>query len=95
MTAARGDVFDEQPMPTLDSEALNFPAASESFASVRNLTRHDLEPPFVSGVVASYDETGTQQPAAPPKPARQRAPHAASLLRWSNSAEHLLSHGLT
>lgn len=29
-------------MPELDSEALDFRAASESFASVRRLTRHDL-----------------------------------------------------
>jgi predicted HTH transcriptional regulator len=35
--------FDEQPMPGLDSEALDFRAASESFAGVRRLTRRDLE----------------------------------------------------
>lgn len=29
-------------MPDLDSEAIDFRAASESFASVRRLTRHDL-----------------------------------------------------
>lgn len=38
----RGESFDEQPMPDLDSEALDFRAASESFASFRRLTRHDL-----------------------------------------------------
>jgi hypothetical protein len=38
----RGESFDEQPMPDLDSEALDFRAASESFASVRALTRHDF-----------------------------------------------------
>ncbi len=38
----RGESFDEQPMPDLDSEALDFRAASESFASVRRLARHDL-----------------------------------------------------
>lgn len=40
---ARGEAFDEQPMPDLDSEALDFRAASESFASVRTLSRRDLE----------------------------------------------------
>lgn len=41
--AARGESFDEQPLPDLDSEALDFRAASESFAPLRKLTRHDLE----------------------------------------------------
>ena len=40
---ARGDGFDEQPMPGLDSEAIDFRAASESFAAVRKLARRDLE----------------------------------------------------
>jgi len=40
---ARGEAFDERPMPELDSEALDFRAASESFAPVRKLTRSDLE----------------------------------------------------
>jgi len=40
---ARGEVFDEQPIPELDSEALDFRAASESFAPVRKLRRADLE----------------------------------------------------
>jgi predicted HTH transcriptional regulator len=40
---ARGEAFDERPMPELDSEALDFRAASESFAPVRKLTRADLE----------------------------------------------------
>jgi predicted HTH transcriptional regulator len=40
---ARGEGFDEQPMPGLDSEALDFRAASESFAPVRKLARQDLE----------------------------------------------------
>lgn len=38
----RGESFDEQPMPGLDSEALDFLAASESFAGVRRLARRDL-----------------------------------------------------
>jgi hypothetical protein len=40
---ARGEALDEQPMPGLDSEALDFRAASESFVAVRKLTRRDLE----------------------------------------------------
>ncbi len=39
-----GEAFDEQPVPDLDSEALDFRAASESFADVRELGRRDLEP---------------------------------------------------
>ena len=41
--SARGEAFDEQPMPELDSEALDFRAASESFAPVRKIARRDLE----------------------------------------------------
>lgn len=40
---ARGETFDEQAMPECDSEALDFRAASESFASVRKLKRSDLD----------------------------------------------------
>lgn len=40
---ARGEAFDEQPMPELDSEALDFRAASEWFAAMRKLTQRDLE----------------------------------------------------
>jgi predicted HTH transcriptional regulator len=39
---ARGEAYDEQPMPGADSEALDFRAASESFAPVRRLRRADL-----------------------------------------------------
>ena len=39
----RGDSFDEQPMPDLNSEALDFRAASESFEGVRDQKRRDLE----------------------------------------------------
>ena len=38
---ARGEGFDEQPMPGLDSEALDFQAASESFAAFRKLAHFD------------------------------------------------------
>jgi predicted HTH transcriptional regulator len=40
---ARGEGFDEQPMPELNSEAVDFRVASESFADVRKLRRRDLE----------------------------------------------------
>src|SRR3989338_4903629 len=40
---ARGQTFDEQPLPELDSEALDFRAASELFAPTRRLKRPDLE----------------------------------------------------
>lgn len=40
---SRGEGFDEQPMPDLDSEVLDFRAASESFAPHRKLMRRDLE----------------------------------------------------
>jgi ATP-dependent DNA helicase RecG len=39
---ARGEAFDEQAMPDIDSEAVSFRAASESFAAIRRLTRRDL-----------------------------------------------------
>ena len=40
---ARGEAFDEQSMPELDSEAIDFRVASELFAPVRRLVRRDLE----------------------------------------------------
>jgi ATP-dependent DNA helicase RecG len=40
---ARGEAYDEQPMPDLDSEVVDFRAASESFAPVRALRHADLE----------------------------------------------------
>ena len=40
---ARGEAFDEQAMPELDSEAHDFRAASEFFAPLRKLKRADLE----------------------------------------------------
>ena len=39
----RGEAYDEQAMPELDSEALDFRVASESFAEMRKLKRGDLE----------------------------------------------------
>ncbi len=40
---AGGESYDEQPMPDLNSEAIDFRAASESFAAVRSLRQSDLE----------------------------------------------------
>jgi predicted HTH transcriptional regulator len=40
---SRGEAFDERAIPDLDPEALDFRAASESFAAVRELRRRDLE----------------------------------------------------
>lgn len=42
---SRGEAYDEQALPEFDSEALDFRAASESFASMRKLRRSDLETP--------------------------------------------------
>ena len=39
---AVGEPFDARPMPEVDSEALDFRAASESFAEFRKLSRNDL-----------------------------------------------------
>ena len=40
---ARGESFDEQPIAELDSEAIDFRAASESFSEFRKLTVGDLD----------------------------------------------------
>ena len=40
---AKGETFDELPMPELDSEALDFRAASELFKPIRKLRTTDLE----------------------------------------------------
>ena len=40
---AGGETYDEQPMPDLNSEAVDFRAASESFAEIRKLRKADLE----------------------------------------------------
>jgi len=40
---SRGEGFDDQPLPGLGSEDLNFRAASESFATLRALQHRDLE----------------------------------------------------
>ncbi len=40
---ARGDAFDERAMLDIDSEAISFRAASDSFVAVRRLRRRDLQ----------------------------------------------------
>lgn len=40
---ARGEAFDEQPMPAVDSDAIDFRAVSESFSEFRKLAQGDLE----------------------------------------------------
>ena len=40
---ARGETYDERPMPDLDSDAIDFRVASESFAESRKLKRRNLE----------------------------------------------------
>ena len=47
----RGEAFDEQPMPEVDSEAIAFRAVSESFSEFRNLTEGDLD---VLGLCTTY-----------------------------------------
>jgi hypothetical protein len=71
---ARGEAFDEQPVPDLDSEALDFRAASESFAPGRRIARRDLETlrlvtdhqgrkvPTVGGVLLFGREAGARPP---------------------------------
>lgn len=39
---AQGEAYDKQSIPRLDSEALDFRAASESFPTVPQLARRDL-----------------------------------------------------
>ncbi len=50
----RNESFDEQPVLELGSEAIDFRAASESFADLRRLTRKDL---------AYWEGYGTQSPS--------------------------------
>lgn len=48
---ARGESFDERPWPDVDSEALDFRAASESFAEFRTLNKNDLD---ILGLCTTY-----------------------------------------
>ena len=38
-----GEAYDEQAIPALNSDAIDFRVASESFADIRGLKRKDLE----------------------------------------------------
>lgn len=40
---SRGETYDERPMPDIDSEDIDFRAASESFAEIRTLKQRDLK----------------------------------------------------
>lgn len=40
---ARGEAFDEQPMPDLTADTIDFPAVAASFAAVRKLKRTDMQ----------------------------------------------------
>jgi predicted HTH transcriptional regulator len=44
---ASGQSYDEEPLPDLDSEAIDFRAASELFASKRKLKKTDLDTPRI------------------------------------------------
>ncbi len=73
---ASGESYDEEPMPDLDSEAIDFRAASELFASRRKLKRSDLDTlrvmtrhqgrkvPTVGGVLLFGEERETHFPDA-------------------------------
>lgn len=82
-----GKSFDEQAMPELDSEALDFRAASECFAPARKLKKADLETlrllvphqgrkvPSVGGVLLFGREPDVRR-ALPPHPFLQRLARA-------------------
>ena len=53
---ANRESFDERPMPELDSEAIDFRAASESFAEFRRLTLRDLD---ILRLCATHQGRGT------------------------------------
>jgi len=73
---SRGQAFDEYPMPHLNSEAIDFRVASESFSDVRKLKRSDLKTlrlmtdyqgtpvPTVGGIVLFGNERLTHFPDA-------------------------------
>ncbi len=48
---SRGECFDEQPLPGLDSEAIDIDAVSEAFSEVRNISDRDLD---VLGVLTTH-----------------------------------------
>lgn len=102
---ARGEAYDEQAMPDLDSEVLDFRAASESFAPVRKLKRSDLETlrlvvkhqgrtvPTVGGMVLFGKERERYLPDAWIQAGRFAAPTKPTLpiARPSGAIRHKLS----
>ena len=62
----RGQAYDEEPMPDLDSEAIDFRGASESFARVRRLRRMDLQTLRLAGPgKASTDQSDCERSLVP------------------------------
>ena len=70
---ARHESFDERPMPDLDSEALDFRAASESFAEFRQLAQPDLD---IHGLLTAHQG----------RKASRRAPPEVGWRSWSSGA---------
>ena len=64
---SRGEGFDEQPLPSLSSEAIDVRAASESFAPLRALRRRDLES---LRLVADHQGKRKQSPSCGRMPGR-------------------------
>ncbi len=91
---ARAETLDEQAMPECDSEALDFRAASESFASVRKLKRADLDTlrlmmkhqgrkvPTVGGILLF----GKGRWNLPPVAVREAIPAVHSIVRRNSSS---------
>jgi predicted HTH transcriptional regulator len=70
---ARGEAFDERAMPSLDSEAIDFRAASDSFVEVRRLSRRDLH---TLRLLTEYH--GREVPTTGPAPVRAGSAAALS-----------------
>jgi len=100
---SRGEAFDEQPMPDLDSEAIDFRVASESFADVRKLRRRDLETlrlltthqghkvPTVGGMLLFGQERLTHFPDAWIQAGRFKGSDKATILEQLELREPLAS----
>ena len=98
---ARGEGFDEGPAPDLNSEAIDFRAASESFAHVRRLERRDLETlrlltrhqgrlvPTVGGLLLFGRDRRRTFPDAWIQAGRFQGIDRARILDHSNLASHL------
>ena len=56
---ARGQPFDEDPMPAFDSEVSDFRVASELFAPVRTPTRRNIEP---RPIIIHLENTAEENP---------------------------------